>query len=107
MIWLSTSARSIVGASEDDTAVYLCISAVEEENHMVVYHCIDVGVTEDDIYGCLPRIDVGVSEDNTAVYLWKQYTVFKAGSYGCTVKNVIDFPVPRRDVTYQTLPGRE
>jgi hypothetical protein len=24
-----------------------------------------------------------------------------------TVKKVIDFPVPSRDVTYQTLPGRE
>jgi hypothetical protein len=24
-----------------------------------------------------------------------------------TVKKVIDFPVPGRDVTYQTLPGRE
>jgi hypothetical protein len=25
----------------------------------------------------------------------------------CTVKKVIDFPVSRRDITYQTLPGRE
>jgi hypothetical protein len=24
-----------------------------------------------------------------------------------TVKKVIDFPVPSRDLTYQTLPGRE
>ncbi len=27
-------------------------------------------------------------------------------SLPCTVKKVIDFPVPSQDVTYQALPGR-
>jgi len=31
----------------------------------------------------------------------------KLVSLGYTVKNVSDFPVPSRDVTNQTLPGRE
>ncbi len=39
------------------------------------------------------------------VLLWEMY------SYGAqvkhTVKKVSDFPVPSRDVTYQTLSGRE
>ncbi len=30
-----------------------------------------------------------------------------AGYFTYTVKKVNDFPVPSRDVTYQTLPGRE
>jgi hypothetical protein len=34
-----------------------------------------------------------------------QYTAFWFELY--TVKKVIDFPVPRRGVTDQTLPGRE
>jgi hypothetical protein len=32
---------------------------------------------------------------------------FHAGKPSYTVKNVIVFPVPNRDVTKQTLPGRE
>jgi hypothetical protein len=41
-----------------------------------------------------------VSTEQVLNYLYEKKS-------GYTVKKVINFPVPSRDVTYQTLPGRE
>ncbi len=64
---------------------------------LVLKRCFDGFADED---GAIPA-------DNVGGILSMMGMKVKPSALRYTVKKVIFFPVPSRDVTYQTLPGRE